>query len=149
MPSDRLRALPGQLFTALCAAMFGLAAGALWTLPSMFYGRALPLLALPVGWILGVIVRRWLKAQGGYGALLAAAATLLASLYTTCLVAAAMIAGLMGVGFADALRDAGPKMLLELARLSIGPRELAFHLAGAALAALAAWPLRRRSPSSP
>ncbi|MBB3225512.1 vitamin B12 transport system permease protein [Luteibacter sp. Sphag1AF] len=148
MPSDRLRALAGQLFTVLCAVMFGLAVGAIWMLPSMFYGRALPLLALPAGWVLGVVVRRWLRASGLYGAVVAAIATLVACVYTACLVSAAMIAASMGMGFGDALSDAGAHMLLELAWLGVGAQELAWYAAGALLSAFVAWPLRRRAPSS-
>jgi vitamin B12 transport system permease protein len=136
--------IAGFLFGVLCAAMFGLAAGAIWMLPAMMFGRALPALALPVGWALGVVVRRWLRFSGAAGALLAAGATLLAALYTTCLVAAATISGMMGIGFGQAIVDAGPGMLLALGRLAQGPGQLACYLVGAVLAALSAWPVKRR-----
>lgn len=145
MPAERF-SLPGFLFGVLCAAMFGLAAGAVWMLPSMMFGRALPALVLPAGWVLGVVVRRWLRFQGASGAVLAAGATLLAAAYTAALVAAATISGMMGVGFGQAIADAGPGMLVELARLAQGPSDILLDLAGALLAALAAWPLRRRGP---
>ncbi|HEY4292317.1 hypothetical protein [Luteibacter sp.] len=136
--------LLGLLFGVLCAAMFGLAVGAVWMLPSMMFGRALPALVLPAGWVLGMVVRRWLHFQGIAGAVLAAGATLLAAVYTACLVAAAVISGMMGIGLAQAIADAGPAMLLALARLAQGPGDVALALSGAALAAMMAWPLRTR-----
>jgi vitamin B12 transport system permease protein len=139
--AERFR-LPGFLFGILCAAMFGLAVGAVWMLPSMMFGRALPALVLPAGWVLGVVVRRWLHFRGPAAALLAAGATLLAAAYTACLVAAATISGMMGIGLAQAMGDAGPAMLIELARLAQGPGDVVLALGGAALAALVAWPLR-------
>lgn len=141
--TERFR-LSGFLFGVLCAAMFGLAVGAVWMLPSMMFGRALPALVLPAGWVLGVVVRRWLHFQGIAGAVLAAGATLLAAAYTACLVAAATISGMMGIGLAQAMGDAGPAMLIELARLAQGPGDVALALSGAALAAMMAWPLRAR-----
>ncbi|HXP02458.1 MAG TPA: hypothetical protein VN813_18270 [Luteibacter sp.] len=148
MPAERFR-LPGFLFGVLCAAMFGFAVGAVWMVPSMMFGRALPALVLPVGWVLGVVVRRWLRFQGIAGAVLAAGATLLAAAYTACLVAAASISGMMGVGLAQAMSDAGPAMLIELARLAQGPGDVALALAGAALAAMVAWPLGSRGRRAP
>ncbi len=129
--------------------MFGFAVGAVWMVPSMMFGRALPALVLPVGWVLGVVVRRWLRFQGIAGAVLAAGATLLAAAYTACPVAAASISGMMGVGLAQAMSDAGPAMLIELARLARGPGDVALALAGAALAAMVAWPLGSRGRRAP
>jgi len=145
MPAERFRRLPGLLFGAFCAAAFGFAAGAVWMVPSMMFGRALPALVLPVGWVLGIVVRRWLRIERGPGAALAALATLLASAYTACLVAAATISGMMGIGFGQAIHDAGPGMLLELAHLAQGPWDLFLYLAGALLSALVAWPIGRHT----
>jgi hypothetical protein len=149
MPAERLRRLPGLLFGAFCAVAFGFAAGAVWMVPSMMFGRALPALVLPVGWVLGIVVRRWLRIEGGLGAALAAIATLIAAAYTACLVAAATISGMMGIGFGQTIHDAGVAMLLELARLGQGPWDLALYVAGALLAALVAWPIARRLPRQP
>ncbi|MGE7138397.1 hypothetical protein ACQKIE_12280 [Luteibacter sp. NPDC031894] len=143
LQAERFR-LSGFLFGVLCAAMFGLAVGAVWMVPSMMFGRALPALVLPAGWVLGVVVRRWLRFRGVAGAFLAAGATLLAAAYTACLVAAATISGMMGIGLAQAMGDAGPAMLVELARLAQGPGDIVLALGGAVLAALVAWPLRTR-----
>lgn len=147
MPAERFR-LPGFLFGALCALMFGFAVGAVWMVPSMMFSRALPALVLPAGWVLGVVVRRWLRFQGVAGAVLAAGATLVAAAYTACLVAAATISGMMGVGLAQAMSDAGPVMLIELARLAQSPGDVVLALAGAFLSALVAWPVGPRGGRS-
>jgi vitamin B12 transport system permease protein len=55
------------------------------------------------------------------------------------LIAAARIAGSLGIGLVDALRIAGAPMLLELARLGMSTAQTAWFLAGAALAAAMAW----------
>jgi hypothetical protein len=149
MPTEGIRRLPGLLFGVLCALTFGFAAGAVWMVPSMMFGRPLPALVLAVGWVLGVVVRRWLRLEGWLGATMAAVATLVAAVYTACLVAAATIAGMMGIGFGQAIRDAGPAMLLELGRLAQGPVQLGLYAAGALLAALVAWPLGRRHRRAP
>lgn len=144
MAASPFRRLANLVPGLLGAVMFGFAAGAVWMVPSMMFGRALPALALPVGWGLGFVIRRWLRFDGVPGALLAVAATLLAAVYVSCLVAAATIAGMMGVGFAQAIGDAGPAMLLALARMAQGPADIGLYVAGALLAALVAWPLGRR-----
>ncbi|UPG91388.1 hypothetical protein L2Y96_06345 [Luteibacter aegosomaticola] len=144
MVASPIRRLINLVSGLLGAVLFGFAAGAVWMVPSMMFGRALPALALPVGWALGYVVRRWLRFEGLPGALLAAGATLLASLYVCCLVAAATIAGMMGLGFAQAISDAGPAMLISLARMAQAPADLGLYVAGALLAALVAWPLGRR-----
>lgn len=143
MVASPIRRLLNLVSGLLGAVLFGFAAGAMWMVPSMMFGRALPALALPVGWALGFVVRRWLKFEGVAGAILAAGATLLAGVYVCCLVAAATIAGMMGVGFAQAISDAGPAMLASLARLAQGPGDIGLYLAGALLSALVAWPLGR------
>ena len=83
------------------------------------------------------------------GAALAAVATLIAAVYTACLVAAATISGMMGIGFGQTIHDAGASMLLELAGLAQGPWNFTLYLAGAMLAALVAWPIGRRGPRQP
>ncbi|GAA0910201.1 hypothetical protein KR767_01790 [Luteibacter anthropi] len=143
MAADSLRRLASLLFGAVCAIMFGFAAGALWMVPAMMFGRALPALALPAGWLLGLVVRRWLSMEGAVGASLAALATLVAATYTSCLVAAATISGMMNVSFAQAISDAGPGMLLALARLALDPSDLGLFIAGALLAAITALPIKR------
>ena len=145
MPAEPFR-LSGLLFGVFCAVMFGFAVGAVWMVPSIMFSRPLPAMVLPAGWILGTVVRRWLRFEGWVGALLAAGSTLIAAVYAACLASAATIAGMMGMGLARALGNAGPAMLLELARLSQGPADFVLAGVGAALAAAVAWPLtvRRR-----
>ena len=135
-----MRLIP-LLFAAFSAAMLGLAAGAVWMLPTMALQRPLPALALLVGVLLALAIRSWVRPAGRVAALLAAAATVLASVYVDVLTAAARIAGSMGMGLLDALRGAGLGMLLSLTQLAIRPTDLVFTLSGALLAA---WIASRR-----
>jgi vitamin B12 transport system permease protein len=130
------------LFAAFSAAMLGLAAGAVWMLPTMALQRPLPGLALVAGILLALAIRAWVRPAGRVAASLAAGATVLASVYVEVLTAAARVAGSMGMGLLDALRGAGLAMLLSLARLAARPTDIAFTLAGALLAA---WIASRRS----
>lgn len=138
-----VRRLASLLFGVLCAVMFGFAAGAAWMVPCMMFGRALPALALPAGWLLGLVMRRWLRFDGSVGATLAALSTLVAAAYMACLFVAARISGMMGLGFAQAMSDAGPGMLLALARMAQSPTDLALYVVGALLAAITALPIKR------
>jgi vitamin B12 transport system permease protein len=141
-------ALLGAVFAAFCAAMLGLAAGAVWMLLVVFLGQTASWLALPAGALLGLAMRHWVcpRQRTGAGAL-AAAATLLAAAYVCVLIAAARIAGSLGIGLVDVLRTAGPAMLLALARLALSPAAVAWFALGAALATLVAMrPVRRPAP---
>lgn len=138
--------LISALFAAFSAAMLGLAAGAVWMLPTMALRRPLPALALLAGWLLALAVRSWVRPAGRAAAALAASATVLAAIYVDMLTAAARIAGSMGIGLLDALRGAGPAMLLVLARLAVRPVDIAFTLGGALLAAWLASRRTRRAP---
>jgi vitamin B12 transport system permease protein len=138
--------LIAPLFAAFSAAMLGLAAGAVWMLPTMALRRPLPELALVAGWLLALAVRSWVRPAGRMAAALAAGATVLAAIYVNALTAAARIAGSMGIGLLDALREAGLGMLLVLAQLAVRPADVAFTLAGALLAAWIAGRRPRRAP---
>lgn len=138
--------LIAALFAAFSAAMLGLAAGAIWMLPTMALRRPLPALALAAGWLLALAVRNWVRPAGRVAAALAAGATVLAAIYVNVLTAAARIAGSMGIGLLDALREAGLAMLLALARLAVRPADVGFTLAAALLAAWLAGRRPRRAP---
>jgi vitamin B12 transport system permease protein len=134
------------LFAAFSAAMLGLAAGAVWMLPTMALQRPLPALGLVAGWLLALAVRSWVRPAGRVAATLAAGATVLAAVYVEVLTAAARIAGSMGIGLLDALREAGLPMLLALAQLAVRPADVVLVLAGALLAA---WIAGRRPREKP
>lgn len=129
--------------------MLGLAAGAVWMLPTVFLRHPLPWLALPVGWLLAKAIRHWVVRPGNTlsAALLAAAATLLAAAYVSTLIAAARISGNLGISLVDSLRTAGPNMLLQLARLALTPTDTAWFVAGAVFAAIVA--ARKSRPVTP
>jgi hypothetical protein len=122
-------------FAAFSAAMLGLAAGAVWMVPTMALRRPLPALALVVGWLLALAVRSWVRPAGRAAAVLAAGATVLAAAYVQVLTAGARVAGSLGMGLLDALRESGLAMLLALAQLGLRPADVAFTLAAAVLAA--------------
>ncbi|WP_266169309.1 hypothetical protein [Dyella subtropica] len=136
------RALFANLFALVSALMLGMAAGAVWMLPTLYMQRTLPWLALPIGWLLGRAMRGWVRPDPRGAAVLAALATATASIYVGMLTAAARIAGSMGLGLVDALRTAGASLLLALTRLAATPSDLAWYAAGMALAAYAAWSVK-------
>ena len=139
------RSVAGAVFALFSAGMLGLAAGAVWMLPTMLLQRPLAWLALPIGWLLALAVRAWIRPYGPLSGAAAAMATLLAAAYVTLLTAAARVAGLMGLGLLQAMRDAGSGMLLQLARLSVSPIQVGWFAAGVVLAAWCAG----RSPRQP
>ena len=146
--------LATALVALLSAILLGLAAGAVWMLPVFYLGRPLPWLALPVGWLLGRAIRAWVYPPGLCAALLAALASLLAALYVNMLVAGAMIAGDLGLGFVEALRGAGPAMLASLARLRLSSAQAGIAVLGIALAYFTARrgraaPAKARDPGRP
>ena len=126
------------LFALLSAVMLGLAAGAMWMVPTLYLQRPLPWLALLVGWFLGKAVRSWVRPAGPQAAVLAAIATCTAAIYVNLLTAAARIAGLMGMGLIDAMRTAGLRLLLELAALGQVATDNVWFVVGMAVAAVTA-----------
>jgi len=137
------RALFSFLFALISAVMLGLAFGAVWMLPTLFFSHVMPWLALPLGWLLGRLIRGWVRPQPRSAAVLAALATVLACGYVCLLTAAARIAGLMGLGLVDALKTAGFGLLANLARLNLQPGDLAWFVLGIALSA---WAAGRKAP---
>ncbi|HEX5306004.1 MAG TPA: hypothetical protein VFW82_07960 [Dyella sp.] len=135
----RLRRSFANAFSAISAAMLGLAAGALWMLPIAYLQSTLPWLALPIGALLGWAVARWVLPRRG-AAILAALATLVAAGYVCVLLTAARLAGNLDLGLTEAMRTAGPGMLWSLTRLSLDAAQLLWFAAGAAVAA---WTARR------
>jgi vitamin B12 transport system permease protein len=132
------RAAFSLLFAVLSAVMLGLAAGAVWMVPTLYLQQAMPWLALPAGWLLGKATRHWVRSAGGTAALLAALATLIAAFYVNLLMAGARIAGLMGLGLIDALRTAGFDLLLQLAELGQGRMDDLWYVIGMGIAAFVA-----------
>ena len=57
------RALFSALFALFSAVMLGLAFGAVWMVPTLFFQHVLPWLALAVGWVLGWMIRGWVKSS--------------------------------------------------------------------------------------
>lgn len=130
----------------LCALLFGLPAGAAWTVATFMLRHPAPWLALPVGWLLGLCLRQWGSGGPALRGVSAGIAATLAAIYASCLFIWAELAGSMGIGFVAAMKDAGLAMTLYLARLAQTPADWLFSLAGVAVAVAVA---RRRRPPAP
>jgi hypothetical protein len=134
-------------FALFSAVMLGLAAGAIWMVATLYLRQPLPWLALPIGALLAWTIRLGVRPPGPGAALLAALATALAAIYVCVLVAAANIAGDMGLGLIDALRTSGAGMLWQLAHLALTPVNAGWFIAGCVLSAMIALrPARPRLP---
>ncbi|MHA6205554.1 hypothetical protein ACXU4B_14095 [Dyella soli] len=133
-----------SLFALVSALMLGMAAGAVWMVPTLYLQQALPWLAIPAGWLLGKAMRAWVRPPGLQAALLAALAMLLAAIYVNVLMAAARIAGLMGMGLIDALHTAGVGLLVQLADLGHTSADNVWYAIGLGLAALTAFRASRQ-----
>ena len=133
------RALFSALFALFSAVMLGLAFGAVWMVPTLFFQHVLPWLALAVGWVLGWMIRGWVRPEPGGAALLADLAAALACAYVGILTAGARIAGLLGMGLVEAMKQAGTGLLFDLMRLNLNGADMAWFVAGSALSAWVAW----------
>lgn len=143
-----VRRLLGVVFALICTVMIGLAAGAIWLVPTILMGKLMPWLAVPIGWILGRTVRGWVNPGGRVGAaVLAAIAMIVATGYLMVLVAGARIAGSLGLGFFDTLRVAGVALLTDIARMTLTGGDIAWYAAGTILAVMGA--LRGRRTITP
>lgn len=129
----RLRHAAATLFAIISATMLGLAAGALWMLPTAYLQHRLPWLAWPIGALLGWAIARWVTPRPG-APWLAAMATLMAAAYVSVLIVAANLAGNMDLGLTAAMRAAGGAMVWALVRLSLTGAQLFWFVSGAALA---------------
>jgi hypothetical protein len=142
-----LRRVLGECFALFCAVMLGLAAGAVWLVPTVFLRQSLPWLALPIGWLLAVAIRQWVHGGKWSAVLLASVATVVACAYLQILTVATDLSAMMGYGLIDAMRAAGSSMLWDLARVGLGPRDIAWCVAGVIVAAITAARSKPRATS--
>ncbi|GLQ50117.1 hypothetical protein ACFFJT_11420 [Dyella flava] len=140
-----VRQIVGECFALLCSVMLGLAAGAVWLLPTVVMHRPLPWLAVPAGWLLAIAVRQWVQGRGWHAALLAALATVIASFYIRVLISAVNISLMTGYGLVETMRTAGLSMLLDFARISLRPLDMAWCAVGVVIAIVTAL---RRPPAA-
>lgn len=131
-------------FALFSAVMLGLAAGAVWMVAALYMRHPLPWLAIPIGGVLAITIRNFVRSPGTGAAALAALATALAAIYVNILIAAVQIAGSMGLGILSALRTAGLGMLWQLARLAVSPLDIGYGLLAMAIAAWIAWRAPRK-----
>ncbi len=139
-----VRQVMAFFFALFSAVMLGLAAGAVWMVTALYMRHPLPWLAIPMGLILAITIRNFVRSPGAGAAALAALATALAAIYVNILIAAVQIAGSMGLGILGALQTAGIGMLLQLARLAVSPIDIGCGLLAMALAAWIAWRAPRK-----
>ncbi|MGY3039656.1 hypothetical protein ACVWWQ_001243 [Rhodanobacter sp. TND4EL1] len=132
-------------FSLFSAAMLGLAGGAVWMVVAMYLRQPAPWMALPIGAVLAWTIRTCVRPPGIAAASMAAAATLLATLYVKLLIAGVLIAGNMGMGLIEAMRTAGIGLLWQLARMAWSPADVVYVALGMLLAAWLAW----RKPRQP
>lgn len=139
-----VRQIVGECFALCCAVMLGLAAGAVWLVPTAYLHRPLPWFAVPAGWLLGIAIRQWVHNKKWNAALLAVLATVVASVYIRVLITAANISAMTDYGLVDAARIAGLSMLLDFTRLAVSKLDIAWSLVGVIVAAVTAM----RSPTA-
>jgi hypothetical protein len=130
LPTMTVRQIVGECFALFCAVMLGLAGGAVWLLPTVLLRQPLPWLAVLVGWLLAIAIRKWVHARRWHSALLAVLATLIASIYIHMLISAVNISTMMGYGLLDSMRTAGLSMLLDVARIGMSPSDIVWTAAG-------------------
>jgi hypothetical protein len=140
-----LRHLIGECFALFCAAMLGLAAGAIWLLPTLFLHRQMPWMAVPVGWLLANAICQWVHKRAWNAAFLASIATLVATIYVHVLGAATTLWEMTsGYGLVGVIRTAGIPMLLDLARFGVNARDIVYCAGGIIVAALVSLRLSRK-----
>ena len=140
-----LRQIVGECFALFCAVMLGLAAGAVWLLPTVYLHRPLPWLAVPAGWLLAIAIRQWVQGRHWHAALLAGLATVIASIYIRVLISAVNISAMMGYGLIDSMHTAGLSMLMDFARISMRPLDIGWAIAGVVAAVISALRAPRRA----
>jgi hypothetical protein len=139
------RQLIGECFALFCAVMLGLAAGAVWILPSLLLHRQLPWMAILAGWLLAHGICQWVHQRAWNAAVLASIATVVATVYVHVLGAATTLWEMTsGYGLIGVIRTAGVPMLLDLARFGIGSRDIAWCAGGVIVAALVSLRLSRK-----
>lgn len=125
--------------TGLAAALaVVLAGGAVWSFAALMLRNDSPWLVLPMA-----LVAAWGSGQFGLSARVArgVAATvlmLLGTAYAQWLIAANVVAAMLGLGFGDVLTRMDPEMTFALVRERAGPWSLALLAGGLVLAAMLA-----------
>ena len=130
-------------------AMFAQPLGRLLGLPAGFVAHPLAWLVLPSAWLLGTGLRHWVQLGAVTRALLGAASLVIAAVYANCLVTWGRIASAFGIGFIQAMRDAGVANTVGMARLGLTASDDLLYALALVLAAWAAGRARRAAVSRP
>jgi hypothetical protein len=141
-----VRQIVGECFALFCAIMLGLAAGAIWMLPTLFFHRQMPWVAIVAGWFLAQAIHQWVHKGAWNAAILAAIATVVATVYVHVLTVATTLWEMTsGYGLIGVIRTAGLPMLLDLARLGFNPsRDISYTAAGVVVAVFVSLRLVRK-----
>lgn len=142
-----MRQIVGECFALFCAVMLGLAVGAAWILPTLFFHRQMPWLSIVAGWFLANVICQWVHKGAWNAATLAALATIVATVYVHVLTVATTLWEMTsGYGLIGVIRTAGLPMLLDLARLGIHPsRDIPCTVAGIVVAVVVSLRLARKA----
>ena len=124
--------------SAVIVVMIALAAGAVWAMVALWFGRPFAVLALPLGAVVGVATRAAGFGRRWSGALGAALLTLVASAYAQGLIASTSVALAMGFNLLDTLKRIGPEMAFAVAWARAAPADLALFGVAAVIAAVLA-----------
>jgi hypothetical protein len=140
-----LRQVISECFALFCAVMLGLAAGAVWLLPTLLLHREMPWLAAPIGWLLAHAICQWVHKRAWNAAFLAAIATVAATIYVHVLHAATMLWEVTsGYGLFGVIHTAGISMLLFFARIGANSLDIAWCVCGIVVAAVVSLRLSRQ-----
>ena len=139
-PRHAASALDHALSVAIVV-MIALAAGAVWAMIALWFGRPFAILALPLGAVVGFATRSAGFGRSWLGALGAALVTLLACLYAQALIASTTVALAMGFNLYDTLMRIGAEFAFAVAWARTTTVDLVVFGVAALVAALVA---RRR-----
>lgn len=138
-----LRRIGDHVLALVSTLLIGLAAGAIWVVLALYAQRDLTWLALPLGALLGWVMRAWVTPARWPAIILAAVGMAVASVYMRLLFAAAQVGASLGLGFGEALYQAGLGMLLQVTRMGVHRSELVLYAIAVLVAALVAGSGRR------
>lgn len=124
--------------SALIVVMIALAAGAVWAMIALWFGRPFAALALPLGIVIGFAMRSAGFGGTWLGAAAAALLTLVASAYAQGLIASTTVALAMGFNLLETLKRIGAEFAFAVAWARATPVDLAIFVAGAGIAAVVA-----------
>lgn len=136
-PQRRVSAVDHAL-SALIVVMIALAAGAVWAMIALWFGRPFAVFALALGAVVGFATRSAGFGRTWLGAAAAALLTLVASAYAQALIASTTVALAMGFNLLETLKRIGAEFAFAVAWARATPVDLAIFGVAAVIAAVVA-----------